>query len=115
MDTRKLDKKDVREIYPLSPVQQGLLFHYINGSSDLYFEQISMHLNGVLDYDRFLAAWETVAHNNELLRAVFRWKELSAPVMIVLNRKQPLVRYFDLSENERAAALLEDLKERDRS
>jgi bacitracin synthase 3 len=115
MDTRKLDKKDVREIYPLSPVQQGLLFHYINGSSDLYFEQISVRINGVFEYDRFLAAWETVAHNHELLRAVFRWKELSAPVIIVLNRKQPVVRYFDLSENESTGASLEDIKERDRS
>jgi hypothetical protein len=42
-----MKKNKIEAIYPLSPMQQGLLFHYLdNGYSEMYFEQVNYILQG---------------------------------------------------------------------
>ena len=37
----------IEDAYPLSPMQQGMLFHTVDGSSDLYINQMSVGIGGL--------------------------------------------------------------------
>lgn len=66
--------------YPLSPTQQGLLFHALLAPGQpLYFEQRWCVIDGPLDRARFRAAWQQVLDAHEALRSRFTWPEGGAP------------------------------------
>ncbi|HEX8171688.1 MAG TPA: amino acid adenylation domain-containing protein [Thermoanaerobaculia bacterium] len=54
--------------FPLTPLQEGILFHSLDGSSS-YFEQLSYRISGPLDVPRFFEAWQELARRHEVLRA----------------------------------------------
>ena len=55
------DVRGIEDVYPLTPLQQGILFHalYAPGSG-VYVEQLSCTLRGPLDTAAFAAAWRQV-------------------------------------------------------
>jgi len=77
-------KENIEDIYELSPMQQGMLFHtlYTEGS-DSYFEQFCYNLSGELDEGSFRKAWEEVVARHGVLRTSFQWKGISKPVQLV--------------------------------
>jgi thioesterase domain-containing protein len=55
--------------YPMSPVQEGLLYESLRSSQlGEYVEQLNWFMHGPLDLDRFRAAWERAALRLETLR-----------------------------------------------
>jgi hypothetical protein len=95
----KLSKENVENIISLTPMQEGLLFHYIREKdSNLYFEQISLEINKAVDKDIFKKAWELVIRSNEMLRAVYRFGSIDKNIQIVLKEKEPDIRYIDCSQ-----------------
>jgi non-ribosomal peptide synthase protein (TIGR01720 family) len=74
----------VEDIYPLSPLQQGLLFHSLYDSdSGGYFEQLSCTLEGDVDLESFQRAWQRVVDRHPALRTTFRYEDLHRPLQIV--------------------------------
>uniref|UniRef100_UPI00105E2CF5 non-ribosomal peptide synthetase n=1 Tax=Paraburkholderia flava TaxID=2547393 RepID=UPI00105E2CF5 len=71
LDALPLALHDVAEIYPLSPMQSGMLFHtlYSPGRS-VYLNQLRADIDG-LDIERFRAAWVEVAARHDILRTAF--------------------------------------------
>ncbi|HEU0079301.1 MAG TPA: amino acid adenylation domain-containing protein, partial [Longimicrobiaceae bacterium] len=62
----------VEDAYPLSPLQQGILFHSLeSGDADTYFEQFTFHLAGPLDARALRRAWQIVADRHAVLRTAF--------------------------------------------
>ncbi|MGL4800424.1 MAG: amino acid adenylation domain-containing protein, partial [Cellulosilyticaceae bacterium] len=96
---QRLDKSNVAQILPLTSLQNGMLFHYLEQPDSLqYVEQLTITLQGILDLEAITKAWEHVSCTNEVLRAVFRWEKLDKPVMIVLKEKALPILFKDLSE-----------------
>ncbi|MCK4765040.1 MAG: hypothetical protein KAW12_22770, partial [Candidatus Aminicenantes bacterium] len=92
----KLDKKKIKDIYALTPMQEGMLFYYLkNPAGDLYFEQLNLRISGSIEIELFEKAWGFVVANNELLRTVFRWRKVKEPVQMVLKEHRPEIRYYD--------------------
>ena len=59
------NNKNVEEILSLTPLQEGLFFHYLNKpSGNLYFEQLCLHLSGFINIKCFNKAWEMVRDPN---------------------------------------------------
>jgi amino acid adenylation domain-containing protein len=86
---KKLDKKNIEDIFILTPMQQGMLFHYLEApKSDQYFEQLSLEITGEIDLDFFEKTWNFVAETNEMLRVVFRWEKIENPIQIVLHQHE---------------------------
>ncbi|MBS0180177.1 MAG: amino acid adenylation domain-containing protein, partial [Nitrospira sp.] len=75
----------LEDVYPLSPLQQGLLFHnlYAPGSG-VYIEQMSWRMQGALNLQHFRGAWQRVADRHPVLRTRFLWRETSSPIQIVV-------------------------------
>ncbi len=74
----------VLDLYPLSPMQQGMLFHALYApDSGVYVEQRWCVLHGALDPAAFKAAWQDVVDRHSVLRTEFHWEELEQPVQLV--------------------------------
>ncbi len=81
----RLDPENVEDIYRLSPMQQGMLFHtLLDRESTPYFEQMSWVLGGALDEGAFRDAWRRVIGRHSVLRTSFHWLGLEQPVQVVL-------------------------------
>ncbi|MFN6465760.1 MAG: non-ribosomal peptide synthetase [Nostoc sp. DedVER02] len=79
--------KDIEAIYPLSPMQQGMLFHTLyQPESRIYFEQFRFTIHGNLNKSAFEQAWQQVVQRHAALRTLFVWKNRKQPVQVV--RKQ---------------------------
>ena len=74
--------RDVEDIYPLSPMQQGMMFHTLSGDGS-YFEQSSWEIKGPLDVPSFEKAWCAVMNRHPVLRSSFLWEELDEPLQVV--------------------------------
>jgi amino acid adenylation domain-containing protein/non-ribosomal peptide synthase protein (TIGR01720 family) len=81
---------DVADLYPLSPLQSGMLFRSIfDPESEDYFEQTGLVLRGELDVDVFEAAWQRVVDRHPALRTIFAWEGLPHALQVVV-RDQPV-------------------------
>jgi amino acid adenylation domain-containing protein len=82
----KLDKKNIFDIYPLTEVQHGILFEsFKDGLDKTYAVQLFLGYDFLLDNTRFVEAWKKIFTDNELLRAVVRWKQISKPILVILD------------------------------
>ncbi len=99
LDRLFIEQKEIVDIYPLSPMQEGMLYHYLlEANSQSYFEQVSYRIEGNLNLKYFEQAWNYVIQNNEIFRTIFRWVGVEKPVQIVLKHVPFKVLYRDLSE-----------------
>ena len=75
---------NIEDIYKLSPMQQGMLFHTLYApESGVYREQTSCSLKGNLNVSAFQQAWGQVVQRHPILRTAFYWEELSEPLQVV--------------------------------
>ncbi|WP_292877333.1 non-ribosomal peptide synthetase [Nostoc sp. NMS1] len=76
--------KNIESIYPLSPMQQGMLFHTLFApDSGIYFEQSSYNLYGKLNVSAFEQAWRTIVQRHSVLRTLFVWENTQKPLQVV--------------------------------
>ncbi len=87
------------DILPLSPLQEGLLFHalYDVQGPDVYTVQLLLGLDGPLHADDLKAAVQSLLARHASLRAGFQHENLSRPVQIIVSSVMPPWRSIDLS------------------
>lgn len=74
----------MEDLYPLSPMQQGMLFHSLYGPDlGIYTTQLVCELNGCLNEDTFEAAWQAAVDAHAVLRTGFEWEAGKEPVQVV--------------------------------
>ncbi|MFL6285810.1 MAG: condensation domain-containing protein, partial [Pyrinomonadaceae bacterium] len=79
--------KNVEDIFPLSPLQQGILFHTLyDPKGGAYVEQFSYTLEGEVDAVALRAAWEQASERHPILRTAFVWEGLDEPLQVVRKR-----------------------------
>ena len=76
----------IEDVLPLSPLQEGLLFHALFDAQgpDIYTMQIAFVIDGPLQSDALQAAAEALVQRHASLRAAFRHDNLSRPVQIIV-------------------------------
>src|SRR6266566_2820479 len=66
--------------FPLSPMQQGMLFHHLlEPHSGVDIQQLVVHLPEVVDASRLEAAWQWLVSRHDVLRARFVWERIEQP------------------------------------
>ncbi|HET6976586.1 MAG TPA: amino acid adenylation domain-containing protein [Pyrinomonadaceae bacterium] len=74
----------VKDFYPLSPMQEGMLFHSLMDSgSGVYVKQVTYALNGELNIPALEQAWQDAVDRFAILRTFFVWEDLKNPVQVV--------------------------------
>ncbi|MBP5100530.1 non-ribosomal peptide synthetase, partial [Pseudomonas protegens] len=84
LDRLPVAMASVEDLYPLSPMQQGMLFHtlYEQAAGD-YINQLRVDVDG-LDPLRFQQAWQAAIDRHDILRTGFIWQgEVSTPLQVV--------------------------------
>ncbi|RLK53922.1 non-ribosomal peptide synthetase [Actinokineospora cianjurensis] len=89
---------ELSDVLPLSPLQQGLLFHanYDADAVDFYSVQLVVDLNGAVDVDRLRAAAAALVARHPVLRTAFS-DETATPAQVVLGEVTPTLVVLDLS------------------
>lgn len=78
------DLDNVEDVFPLTPMQQGMLFHTLaEPASNVFVNQARIHLTGPLDGDRFRSACRTLVSRHPALRTAFLWDGLDRPLQVV--------------------------------
>ena len=106
----------IEDILPLSPLQEGLLFHalYDVQALDVYTVQLALSLQGRLKSEALQAAARALFDRHASLRACFGHEGLGRAVQIILPRIELPWRSLDLSSlnsSDRAERLAEILAE----
>ncbi len=77
-------RTDVADLFHLSPMQQGMLFHILYApNTDVYLGQFSCVLHGELDAGALEVAWRETINRHEVLRASFIWEDLDEPLQLI--------------------------------
>jgi len=81
--------KNIQDIYPLAPLQEGMLFHHLmHPNNDPYV------LTGVFSFDNkqnlqdFVSAMQEVVNRHDVLRTSIYYEELVQPVQVVWRRAE---------------------------
>ncbi len=80
---------NIQDIYGLSPLQDGILFHHLlanKGDPYLFISQMIFADRALLD--SYLVAVQQVVNRHDILRTAFVWQGLSAPVQVVWRQAQ---------------------------
>ncbi|HKR95746.1 MAG TPA: condensation domain-containing protein, partial [Candidatus Angelobacter sp.] len=90
----------IADIYPLSPIQQGMLFHSLLKPGDgTYLTQFVCELAGNLNKEAFRAAWQHVVNSHSSLKACFEAEIVSdEPVQVIANSVDLNFHYGDWSD-----------------
>ncbi|HEX8276908.1 MAG TPA: amino acid adenylation domain-containing protein [Longimicrobiaceae bacterium] len=73
----------VEAVYPLSPMQQGMLFHAALGEGESpYLVQLDMTLAGALDPEALARAWSDTVEAHSALRSAFVWEGVPEPLQV---------------------------------
>ncbi|RKI15449.1 amino acid adenylation domain-containing protein, partial [Corallococcus praedator] len=89
--------KNVDDIYRLSPMQQGLLFHTL-GAPGTYVEQVYWSWRGELDVATLQRAWQRMVERHTPLRTAFFWEGMKDPLQAVRRKVEPTWRLEDWTQ-----------------
>ncbi|MGW2397434.1 amino acid adenylation domain-containing protein [Kitasatospora sp. NPDC001664] len=113
--------RTVGEVWPLSPLQEGMYFHagYDSGDAlDVYLSQETLELDHRLDTDRLRAACRALLERNPGLRAGFTADGVPDPVQYLVEQAEIPLAVADLAhlpeaeQDARAAELLAEDRRR---
>ncbi len=81
---REIGGDEVEDVYPLTPVQEGMLYHATaEPEAGAYIEQFACRLVGDLDLGAFTSAWQHLVARHPALRTAIHWDDSDRPVQAV--------------------------------
>ena len=77
-------RSEIQDAYPLSPMQQGMLFHHLyDPRSSVDLEQVICTFRETVDETRLIEAWQHVIDRHPVLRTCFSWTAENEPIQKV--------------------------------
>ncbi len=94
-----ISKKNLKDLYPLSLMQEGMLFHaLLETQSTAYFEQTSYLIKGNLDIEIFKYSLNELFKRHDVLRTVIVHKKVARPLQVVLKELEAAFYFEDLRQ-----------------
>lgn len=79
---------NIQEIYPLAPLQEGILFHHLldEQRGDTYVLSLLWYFDSREYLERFVSAVQMIIDRHDALRTGFLWDETALPIQFVCRR-----------------------------
>jgi len=79
---------NIKDIYPLAPLQEGMLFHHLlnEHGGDTYVRLLLLSLSSRASLEDFIEAVQQVVDRHDVLRTAVLWDQLPQPVQVVYRR-----------------------------
>jgi amino acid adenylation domain-containing protein len=102
----RLTKKysgEIEDMYPLTPMQEGMLFHVLyENSSSLFINQISYRLHDEIDLSVVEKSVNELIKRHDILRTVFVYggyiEGVEKPLQLVLKTRRAKILYEDINK-----------------
>ncbi|WP_339520288.1 non-ribosomal peptide synthetase [Pseudomonas proteolytica] len=96
LDTLPVPASAIEDVYPLTPMQEGLLLHtLLEPGTGLYYMQDRYRINSELNPERFALAWKAVIARHEALRASFCWNVGEDMLQVIHKPGSTPIEYLD--------------------
>lgn len=109
---------DFSDIYPLSSMQEGILFHSVLDTEEgYYFGQTTGTIKGKLDVGMMERSINFLISRYDILRTVFLHKNYDRPIQVVLKERKIDFTYADVSndiEERSEEEVIADYRQRDK-
>jgi len=104
-----MKSKKIEDVYPLSPMQQGMLFEsLLTPEKGVYIGQICYELQGNLNVSALERSWQQTVDRHGVLKTAFVWEKLEKPIQVVGRHVQVPLEFYDwcsLSTSEKQKQL----------
>jgi NRPS condensation-like uncharacterized protein len=111
--------ENLEDLYRLSPLQQGILFHTLySPNAGVYLEQSVFTAKGDFNVSAYERAWQAVMDRHPILRTSFFWEGLDNALQVVQQGVKMPIRHYDwrgLTQSEQEIRLEGFLKDDQRS
>jgi amino acid adenylation domain-containing protein len=75
---------EVEDAYPLSPLQEGLLFHHLySPGTGTYVGQLSCRIEGEIDEAALAESFQRIVSHHPILRTSYHWEGLERSLQVV--------------------------------
>ena len=76
LDALSIPAAQIEDVYPLTPLQQGMLFHELDAPErGTYVNQLDVNVTGLVP-ERLRAAWQRMLERHAILRSAFVWEDV---------------------------------------
>ncbi|WP_353853827.1 amino acid adenylation domain-containing protein [Bacillus sp. Bos-x628] len=100
----QFQKDQVQDMYYLSPMQEGMLFHTLHHQEKgFYIEQMDMKVEGLLRHDLLEESMNIIVNRYDIFRTVFLHEKVKRPIQVVLKKRpfhMDVIDLQSLSEKE---------------
>ncbi len=114
MEESGLAKQGLKALYPLSPLQEGILFHSLyNANSGAYIDQFVCEFVD-LNQSAFKASWNQLLQSHSIMRTAFFAQDFSLPLQGVFEKVEIPFKeldYSSLSQEDQAVAISNFMEE----
>jgi amino acid adenylation domain-containing protein len=102
--------RNIQDIYPLAPLQEGLLFHHLldQQRGDTYVLATVLSVCSRARLDELVAALQAVIDRHDILRTAILWQQLPSPVQVVWRQARLPVTEVQLDPDRKVSDQIND-------
>jgi amino acid adenylation domain-containing protein len=80
--------ENILDIYPLGPLQEGILFHHVlnEEGGDTYVLPTLLSFSSKMKLEQFVAALQWVLDRHDILRSSVLWEDVPRPIQVVYRK-----------------------------
>ncbi|PJI09448.1 MULTISPECIES: hybrid non-ribosomal peptide synthetase/type I polyketide synthase [Clostridium] len=97
LEKYKDELDNIKDIYQLSPMQEGMLYNALSAEKDAYDIVMSLEIEGYIDKEILDKAFNKVIERHDILRTKFDYSSFKGNMQVVYKNRKTKVEYIDIS------------------
>ncbi len=110
-------KENLKDLYPLTPMQEGMLFHSLHDERPgTFIEQIFCSITGDFNTDLFEKSWNELFKQNDIFRTILIYQKAAQTLQMVLRECKVNFHYESIQhlKGKQQECFLDNYRQKDR-